>query len=147
MLPGRSALAAVGVYLFLGAVGLPVFSGGTGGIGHLIGPTGGYLLSYLPAVLLISFIGDGGRRQGTDHRPPAGSRSFPLDLLALSAGALVIFAIGVPWLKLTAGMSWNTAIGTGMLPFLPGDALKVAAAAFISRAFTPRLRLLLSNER
>jgi biotin transport system substrate-specific component len=134
MLPRRTAASAVGVYLLLGAVGLPVFSGGTGGFAHLIGPTGGYLIAYLPAAYLISLLSG------------AGERSLPRDLLALSLGAVLIFAIGVPWLKASTGMSWQAAAGAGLLPFLPGDALKVVAAAFISRAFSSRLRQLLADE-
>ena len=58
MLPRRTAAASVAVYLFLGAVGLPVFSGGTGGFAHFIGPTGGYLIAYLPAAYCIALIAD-----------------------------------------------------------------------------------------
>jgi biotin transport system substrate-specific component len=134
MLPGRTAAAAVGVYLFLGAVGLPVFSGGTGGFAHFIGPTGGYLIAYLPAAYLVA--------AASSPR----SRSLPRDLLALSAGVLLIFALGVPWLKYSTGMSWKAAAGAGLLPFLPGDALKVAAAAFVSRAFKPRLLSILNHD-
>ena len=52
LLGPRHGVAAVAVYLVLGAVGFPVFSGGSGGVAHLVGPTGGYLLGYLPAVFV-----------------------------------------------------------------------------------------------
>ncbi len=58
LLGSKWGLASVAVYLLAGALGLPVFSGGTGGIARFAGPTGGYLLAYLPAVYLIGFISE-----------------------------------------------------------------------------------------
>ena len=112
--------ASVGIYLLLGAVGLPVFSRG-GGIALLFGPTGGYLLGYLPACYVTALVA---------HR---GKTSVARDLVALCAGTLVIYAAGVPWLKLALEMTWPRALAAGMLPFLIGDALKVAAALGLTR--------------
>ena len=105
-----------------GAVGLPVFSGGGGGLGHLAGPTGGYLIGYLPAVVLIGWIGRG---------------VMLFDVLALLIGTCVIYACGVFWLVAVRGNPPAAALSMGVLPFLPGDALKVAAALSISRLARP----------
>ncbi len=123
----RWGLASVAVYLLAGALGLPVFAGATGGIGRFAGPTGGYLFSYLPTVWLIGYLSE--RYQ---HRPAA-------EFIALAAGGLLVFAIGVPWLKFVTGMDWLRAFSVGMLPFLPGLAVKIIAAVPAARAVRPVL--------
>lgn len=117
LLTGRWAVGSVAVYLLLGALGLPLFAGGTGGMGHLLGPTGGYLLGYLPAVMVTALItGDSLLRR----------------VLAGTTGSLVVYCVGVPWLALVQGLTPAQAVSFGMLPFLPGDALKVIAAALLA---------------
>jgi biotin transport system substrate-specific component len=118
-------LASVGVYLLAGICGLPVFAGGTGGIGRLIGPTGGYLLGYLPAVYLIGMISERTQRRVLS------------DVFAMIAGCAVVYAFGVSWLKLITGMTLAKTLAVGMYPFLIGDALKIAAAVSIIRTLRP----------
>lgn len=125
LLAPRWAMAAVGVYLLAGALGMPVFAGATGGIGRFLGPTGGYLVGYVPAVLLVSWVG---RR--FDRRPAA-------DVAAMVVAMAVVYALGVAWLKTLTGMDWGQAAAAGMLPFLPGDAVKIAAALPIARTLRP----------
>ncbi|MEH0022718.1 MAG: biotin transporter BioY [Desulfobacter sp.] len=120
--------AAVGVYLIIGFAGLPVFAGGTAGVGKLFGPTGGYLLAYLPAVFITGAVSRGLKR------------TFAGDLAALVTGSLIIYAIGVPWLKAVTAMPWPKAIAVGMYPFLIGDALKIIAAAFAAKKIRPLMR-------
>lgn len=62
-----------------------------------------------------------------------------VDLMAMLAGTLTIYAFGVPWLKLITGMTWSKAAAVGMLPFLIGDGLKIAVAIPIVRALRPML--------
>lgn len=128
LLGSRWGLASVALYLLAGLCGLPVFAGGTGGVGRLFGPTGGFLLGYLPAVFLIGAIAE---RQ-------AGRMGW--DVTAMIAGSGVLYACGVPWLKLVTGLSFEKAAAVGMLPFLVGDALKIAAAALIAKAVRPVLK-------
>ena len=128
LLGTRWGFASVSVYLMAGALGLPVFAGGTGGIGRFVGPTGGYLIGYLPAVGIIGWISGRGK-----HRP------F-FDLLGMICGALTIYLFGVPWLKALTGMSWAKALSVGMIPFLVGDALKIAAAVPVAKALRPMIR-------
>ncbi len=125
LLGGRWGLASVAVYLLAGLCGLPVFAGGTGGIGRFFGPTGGFLLGYLPAVFLIGSIAD--RRPGCMLR----------DVFAMLLGSVALYACGVAWLVRVTEMTFAKAAAVGMLPFLPGDALKIAAAALIARAVRP----------
>lgn len=116
--------AAVGVYLLVGAVGLPVFAGAKGGVAHFFGPTGGYLLGYaLCALVAGTIVG----------RPRAG-RSTPLWLIAAAAaaGILAVYLPGVLRLKAVLQADWPKALAVGFLPFVVGDAVKVAAAAAVA---------------
>ncbi len=128
LLGSRWASAAVAVYLLAGACGLPVFAGGGGGLGHLFGPRGGYLFGFLAAAWLTGLIAE-----------RAGRRPW-LEVVAMVAGSLLIYALGVPWLQWMLGLDFGKAMAVGMLPFLPGDALKIVAALLIVRSVRPLLR-------
>jgi len=106
------------VYLAEGAVGIPVFAGGTGGFIYLLGVTGGYLWSYPIAAFVVGLLCE----KGLD-------RSFLTSALAMLPGSLIIYAIGVPWLAVTLHLSIPTAIWQGMVPFIPGDLFKLLIAA------------------
>jgi len=121
-------IACVGIYLLIGLAGLPVFAGGTSGIGKLFGPTGGYLIAYLPAVFATGAISRGLKK------------SMAGDVIAMVAGSLIVYAIGVPWLKMAFSLSWQKALAAGMVPFLIGDGLKIAAAAFVAKKIRPLIK-------
>lgn len=129
ILPPAWAAGCVAVYLLMGFAGLPVFAGGTSGIGKVVGPTGGYLLSYLPVAFLTSVIS--GRTK----------KSLIRDCVATITGMAMIYLFGVPWLKWVLAVSWGKALAVGMYPFLPGDALKMVAAVIIARKLRPLIRL------
>lgn len=129
LLGGRWGLISVGVYLLAGAAGLPVFAGGTGGLGKFVGPTGGYLIGFAAAAWLIGTI------SGIFRGRPAG------DILAMIAGTLVIYCCGIFWLKLISGMGLLESAAVGMLPFLPGDLLKIAVAVPLARSLRPIVAL------
>ena len=122
-------LACVTIYLLIGFAGLPVFAGGTSGIGKLFGPTGGYLLGYFPAVFVTAAISKGL------------GKKFSSDIIAMVIGSLIVYAAGVPWLKAVTAMTFEKALTVGMIPFLPGDVLKIIAAAFIARTLRPVIKL------
>lgn len=132
----RIAISSTAIYLLLGAVGLPVFSSG-GGLGNLIGPTGGFLLALLPAAFISGIAGNFSRKA---ERPKT---YFTLCLVFGLAATLVIYLIGVPFLKYNRSLSWSVAIQAGMLPFLIGDFIKLFAAAQLARLFHPRITQLL----
>lgn len=115
-------LACVGVYLLMGLLGLPVFAGGLSGIGRIFGPTGGYLVGYLPAVFVCGFISSRLKN------------SFSGNLIGLLTGSLVVYAVGIPWLKIAYALTWQKTLAAGMYPFLVADALKMLAAAMIARS-------------
>ncbi|MFO7769404.1 MAG: biotin transporter BioY [bacterium] len=112
--------ASMGLYLALGAIGLPLFTGSGVGLAHLGGPTGGYLLAFPLAAYLAGWIASG--RPGT------------LRILgALAAGEVLVLGAGTLWLSLLAGISPARAAVLGLLPFLAGDAVKLTAAAVLAR--------------
>jgi biotin transport system substrate-specific component len=128
LLGSRWGLYSVGVYLLVGAIGLPVFVGGKGGLAHFLGPTGGYLLGFAGCALVTGFVAE-------KLRAPAFK-----DILAVILGSLTIYLFGIPWLKLVTAMSWEKTVMVGMLPFLPGDAIKGATAVLLARAIRPMVR-------
>ncbi|MCF8044879.1 MAG: biotin transporter BioY [Desulfarculaceae bacterium] len=128
LLGPRWGLASVFIYLLLGTFGLPVFAGGTGGIGRILGPTGGYLIGYLPCVYATGLIARKNKR------------SRLVDISAMITGSVILYAAGVPWLKFATGMGWEKAFMAGMYPFLPGNAVKIVAAAFIAGKLRPLMK-------
>jgi len=115
LLGRRLGAAAVTAYLLEGAAGLPVFAGGGAGAAWLAGPTGGYLLGFVVAAGLTGTLAE----RGWD-RTPARTAA------ALALGAAVILLLGAAWLAVFVGPT--AALTAGVLPFLPGEAWKVAAA-------------------
>jgi biotin transport system substrate-specific component len=133
LLGSRWGLVSVCLYLLAGICGLPVFAGGTGGLGRILGPTGGFLLGYLPVVYLVGLVSE---------RLP---RRIVWDVAAMVAGAVVLYACGLVWLMAVTGLPFAKALMVGMYPFLIGDALKIAAAALIAKAVRPIMNLSISS--
>jgi biotin transport system substrate-specific component len=106
--PRRAALAIV-LYLLEGVAGLPVFAAGGAGPLYLMGPTGGYLLGFVPAAVLA------GGLARMDHHP---IRQF----LAMLAGGAVVFICGIAHLAHFVG--WDNVFAFGLLPFIPGNLFK-----------------------
>ncbi|SCJ77870.1 Biotin ECF transporter S component BioY [uncultured Clostridium sp.] len=120
--PWVGALSQV-VYVLLGAVGLPVFSQFTGGLGIIVGPTGGYIAGYVVAALITGLT--------------VQKWCSPLPLaLGMVAGMAACYALGTAWFMVVTGSALGAALMTCAVPFLIGDAVKIAVAA----ALSPRLR-------
>ncbi len=116
LLGSRRGCAAALLYLLEGSAGLPVFSGGSAGFVHLLGPTGGYLAGFPVGAFATGLLAE----RGWDRTP---GRAF----LAMLAGSLPIFALGL--LGLSRFVPSQTLLAQGLWPFLPGDLLKSAASA------------------
>ncbi|WP_220187741.1 biotin transporter BioY [Pseudonocardia pini] len=115
----RRAVLAVLLLLALVAIGLPLLSGGRGGLAPFVGPSGGFLVGWILSALVSGLIVQ------RSARP-----RLPLLLLAAFAGLVADYLIGVPWLAIQTG-SWPTAL-TGSLVFVPGDLAKVVIAALVA---------------
>lgn len=120
VLNAKQAFMTMLVYLLVGLAGVPVFTGGSAGLGKLFGPTGGYIIGFLfTAVFLAYFKGE--------------KYNFKrYALLGCVIGIPLIYVFGVVQLKLITGMGWDKAIMTGALPFIPLDIVKCLAAAVIA---------------
>lgn len=119
MLGGWRGPAAVALYVAEGLLGLPFFAGGSAGVAVLAGPTGGYLVGFVLAAVVIALLtGSGGNRVRI--------------ALALVAGNLAIYLCGVPWLAGFVDGGLVAALALGMTPFLIGDAIKLLAALMVA---------------
>ncbi|MDZ4722925.1 MAG: biotin transporter BioY [candidate division Zixibacteria bacterium] len=110
--------AVVTAYLLEGIAGAPVFAGGGAGIHHLFGPTGGYLLGFVPAAFLTGYLADQGWYKG-----------YILSAIAMFIGHAVVFLFGLTQLFFFVPVSGLFA--AGLIPFLPGTAIKIGLASFI----------------
>ena len=118
----RYAIIPVMLYLILGGLGLPVFHNGMAGIGVLFGPTGGYLIGFIPAVLVAGLAYEYSNRW--------------VRITGLLLATAFIYIFGLSWLIFSTGMSVSAAIVAGMIPFLPGDAVK----GFVTYLIASRLQ-------
>lgn len=133
LLGGRYGTMAVGVYLLLGAVGVPVFSGFRGGVGVLFSATGGYLLGFLLMALVYwavtALLGEGLWQRVT----------------ALVGGQVLCYAFGTWWFALVytqehGAVGAATALGMGVLPFLLPDAVKLVLALVVTARVKKRMK-------
>lgn len=117
--PRRGALTVI-AYLAEGLAGLPVFAFGRSGLATLLGPTGGFLLGFVPAAFIAGFASAG--------RRPA------VRLALLLLASVVIYAAGIPWLMVVLALPLEGAFKVGVLRFIPGDVLKAGLAAGVTPA-------------
>jgi len=115
LLGSRRVALSLLAYLAEGVVGLPVFAGGSGGLARLLGPTGGYLLGFVASAWVVGWLCE----QGWGRRVKTA-------LLAMLAGNIVIYLCGLLWLAHFVGA--ERVLALGLLPFIPGDLVKLALA-------------------
>ena len=129
----KMGLWTVAVYLLLGAAGVPVFSGFKGGIGALLGTTGGYLAGFLFTALTVGVAVD---RFG---------RKLPVLIASMALGILLCYAFGTAWFVLvytrsSGPIGVGTALGWCVLPYIPADAAKLLLASLLSVRLYPLVR-------
>ena len=108
------------VYVLLGAVGMPVFNGFSGGLGVVAGPTGGYIVGYLPLALICGLA------------VAAAPKNRVGQFIGMILGTAVLYALGTAWYCVQSGNPLGVAMGYCVIPFLPGDAVKILLAAFLA---------------
>ena len=115
------------IYLLIGAVGVPVFSGFTGGIGKLAGPTGGYMIGYIFMALIAGWF---------IHRF---YDKVAIQFIGMVLGLAVLYAFGTAWLAYSAEMTFMAALAIGVLPFIVFDFIKIVIAIVLGRTVRKRL--------
>ena len=110
--------ATVVTYLTLGAIGFPIFAGGAAGLARFVGPTAGYLAGFVAAAFAVGSLSE----RGWDRSPWTTAAS-------MIVGNLIVYATGIVWLSRFVGS--EAVLNTGVLLFLPGDALKIALATIL----------------
>lgn len=123
----KNGCLSVLLYLLLGFSGVPVFSNFTGGLGKILGPTGGYLLGYLLFALVLGFF--------AEHF------TYRLNYLFLGAflGMLLLYGFGTLWLSFQLDLTFYAALWVGVFPYIPMDILKITAALRLSTCLRKRL--------
>ena len=122
ILGAKYATASYLLYLLIGMVGLPVFSGFSGGLGKLAGPTGGYLVGFIFLALTAGFF--------VEHFP----KSPAMHILGMVIGTVVSYFFGTVWLAGQLGIGFAAGLGVGVIPYLPGDAAKIILAVLVGPA-------------
>ncbi len=128
LLGAKSGAVSQAVYVLLGAMGVPVFAGFKGGLGTLVGPTGGYIAGYILAAWLVGFLAE-----------KFGNELWAL-LLAMLAGFFAYMISGTGWFMFTTRNGLAEALMICVVPFLPGDAIKMILAATLAYRLRPFLR-------
>ncbi len=119
VLGAKKGTYAVIIYILLGIIGLPVFSGFQGGIGKVLGVTGGYIIGYIPCVFIAGAVIE----KYADKKVAY--------VAALILGTLVLFVFGTIWFMVQSGNSLAYSLSACVLPFIPGDAIKIAVAVVV----------------
>ncbi|MDO5022376.1 MAG: biotin transporter BioY [Eubacteriales bacterium] len=119
IMPLKYSLATVGVYLLLGLIGVPVFAGLKAGPAALFGKTGGYLIGYLLCAAVIGIF-------------RLKLSSFLKRAIVMAIGLIVCYTFGTAWFMHLTGLGLKESLGYCVIPFLPGDAIKIAAAGLLA---------------
>ena len=117
------------IYVLIGLIGLPVFSGFTGGVQKLVGPTGGFIIGYILAALIIGLI---------VSRDTRNKWMYPV---AMAIGTVALYICGLSWYIYITGSALGAALLACVVPFLPGDAVKIILASIIA----PRLKTVIEK--
>jgi biotin transport system substrate-specific component len=127
ILGSRYGSFSVILYLIIGSSGVPVFAEFSGGFSKLIGPTGGYLVGFLPTAFLIGWFME------------KTSFNFKNAVIANSIGMLITLTFGTAWLKVAANLSWTAAFAGGFTPFIVVGLIKASLASWIGILVRNRL--------
>ncbi len=115
------------IYLLIGFIGIPVFTGFTSGPAKLLGPTGGYLVGYIFMALICGFVVDK-------------TNNIFACFSGILLGTAVLYLFGTVWLAYQADMTFMAALAAGVLPFILGDLAKIVIAMIVGGQIKKRLR-------
>ncbi len=134
LLTPYEAFFSILAYILLGAAGLPVFSGGVGGVGKLFGPTGGYILAFLVSAPLMAWIKNFAVKAVNrfGKKDSAVKEVTAYSLTAIIVGMTIVYILGTAYMKLSIGATWLETLSVAVIPFIPLDLVKCIAAALIA---------------
>ncbi len=132
LLGPRYGALSQAIYVLVGAVGAPVFAQFSGGLAVILGPTGGYLVSY-PVAAAVAGLAARAARSGSRRR------ALWTGFLWGCAGLAVIYAVGASWLSVVSGLPLTASLAQGVLIFLPFDLIKVVLATLVAVAAAPAI--------
>lgn len=124
---GKRGMIAVIVYIMLGAVGLPVFSNFNGGFAALLGPTGGYIIGYVPLVFLTGIFAE------------MNSKKHWTMVIGMLLGTVALYTFGTAWFMIMTGSGLGRALSLCALPFIPGDGLKIVCVTAVAMPLRAKL--------
>lgn len=130
MLDWKKGTISYILYLLIGLVGLPVFSGFSGGIGKLAGPTGGYIIGFIPMAVIAGIIIDKFQKRW-------------IQFAGMIVGTAICYAFGTLWFCLQSGTNVTAALSICVIPFIPGDLIKMIIAVTVA----PKIRKQLDTMR
>lgn len=114
------------IYLLIGFAGLPVFSGFTGGIGKLAGPTGGYIIGFIPMAIIAGIVIDNFSQRW-------------IQLAGMIFGTILCYALGTVWFCFQSGYTVSAALAVCVIPFIPADLIKMVIVMIIGPGIRKRL--------
>ena len=114
------------IYVLLGAVGLPVFAGWTGGLGNVLGMTGGFIIGYIPCAWLTGLIY---KKFGYTAKKSA---KILFMIIGMVVGNIALYALGTVWFMVVTGMTLEASLAACVIPFIPGNFIKMAAVIIVA---------------
>lgn len=139
MLTPYESFLTILIYVLIGAVGIPVFSGGQGGLGKLFGPTGGIIFAFLIGTPAMSFTKKYVAAFFAKFMKPAMADAVGFSVNAIFVGMTIIYVFGSMYMKFISGRSWGEVFMMIVVPFIPLDTVKCIAASIIATALGRRL--------
>ena len=131
----RNAMIACILYLLIGLAGLPVFTNYQGGIAKVVGPTGGYMVGYIPMILI------GGLFIHLSKQIHRRFVSVMVQFAGFVLATIVLYAFGTAWFVISTGTPVGAALGLCVIPFIPGDLVKIVAAIGLGPAIAGLVRM------
>ena len=119
----KISLISITIYILIGCIGLPVFSGFSGGIAHILGPSGGFIIGYFPMILCISLLNENRLKR----------------IVGMCLGTALLYICGCSGFALSTDNKPMTIISVSILPFIPGDTIKIITADLIINNFKDKI--------
>lgn len=129
LLGSKLGVLSLIIWVALGVAGVPVFSMFRSGLGALVGPTGGYIIGYIPAAFITGLLIEKFNKSNKIH----------LYIVSMLVGSLVCYIMGTAWFMYSLGRGLWDSLMICVIPFLPGDIIKVITAAMIAKRIRPML--------